>query len=77
MTTRLADDDGHVTDALLAYYRARTAAPAGWTDDRRDGLPQNRPADTVSASLASSTAGTCSGCLAKFRGEILWGVWRR
>ncbi len=29
MTTRLADDEGHVTDALLAYYRARALGGAG------------------------------------------------
>jgi 2,4-dienoyl-CoA reductase-like NADH-dependent reductase (Old Yellow Enzyme family) len=29
MTTRLADDEGHVTDALLAYYRARALGGVG------------------------------------------------
>jgi dimethylglycine catabolism A len=29
MTTRLADDDGHVTDATIAYYRARAEGGVG------------------------------------------------
>jgi 2,4-dienoyl-CoA reductase-like NADH-dependent reductase (Old Yellow Enzyme family) len=29
MTTRLADDEGHVTDALVAYYRARALGGVG------------------------------------------------
>ncbi|GAA3225379.1 hypothetical protein GCM10017691_14190 [Pseudonocardia petroleophila] len=29
MTTRLADDDGHVTDATVAYYRARAEGGVG------------------------------------------------
>jgi 2,4-dienoyl-CoA reductase-like NADH-dependent reductase (Old Yellow Enzyme family) len=29
MTTRLADPEGHVTDALVAYYRARALGGVG------------------------------------------------
>ncbi len=29
MTTRLADDQGHVTEALVAYYRARALGGVG------------------------------------------------